>query len=122
MQPNASQDATVVRPKPPLKDENSASTQAMSRFDMPPRSITLAARMKNGIAISANLSMLPKSVWITMSSGRSLATRMATTELTSSTAKIGKLSASSTAASSVRISSIVVIYPGSVSFSAATAA
>ena len=104
--PNTSHDATVVRPRPPLKEENRDSTQAISRFDMPPRSMTLAAKMKNGIAMSANLSMLPNRVWITMSDGISLVAASATSELSSNTANIGKLNASSTTASRVRTRSM----------------
>ena len=48
---------TQVMAKPPCKPPTMDLAKLTSRFEIPPTSIRLPARMKNGIAPSANLSM-----------------------------------------------------------------
>ena len=71
---------------PPITD----ITQAMMRWEMPPMPINSPAKMKNGTAISANLSTLPNITWWTAVSGMSMKNRRMIAEVASRMMKIGK--------------------------------
>src|SRR5579885_204477 len=78
--------------KPPMIE----ATQRSSRLEMPPRDIRSPAKMKNGTASSAYLLRLLKMSWCTTASGRSKKQSRITSEVASSSKKIGKPSSRST--------------------------
>src|SRR5512137_2904992 len=63
MAPKNMQATTVAIASPPGRGPTRTLATAMIRRDMPPALITLAARMKNGMAIKANLSRPANRRW-----------------------------------------------------------
>ena len=60
---------TVVIPSPPSIGRTKAFPNLISLLDIPPCAIILPAKIKNGIAISGNLSMPENRRWITRTGG-----------------------------------------------------
>ena len=69
-------------------------TQATMRLEMPPRPIRSPAKMKNGTAISANLSTLPNMLMCTATGGTGANNSSTMAEVASRMTKIGNPSSS----------------------------
>ena len=70
MPPNSTEAAMLTRPRPPRMWPTMAPASATSLRAMSPRTISSPAKMKNGIAISANTETPEFSCWNTTTGGR----------------------------------------------------
>ena len=94
--PKISQETIVVIASPPRIHPTIDNTQSTSRRDNPPAPMTAAPKMKKGMAIRANLSMLPN-ICVAMSmTGVSVWAKMTMTAVATIRMNIGMLSISNT--------------------------
>src|SRR5690554_3516640 len=96
MAPKNMLDDTAVMPRPPVKRPTSRLAKLTMRWDSPPTLIRLPVRMKNGIAISENLSSPANRRSMTMASGTWLPVPMAVMTEPDRAMKIGAPRISST--------------------------
>ena len=108
---------TVVMPSPPSNGRTSAFANLISRLDIPPCAMILPAKMKNGIAISGNLSIPENNRWITRTGGVAVVVSRMTITGSSKTTKTGTPTRSRTTndpkkATCIRVSSSCALSGG----------
>ena len=109
--PNISQETIVVIANPPRTHPTIDNTQSTSRWDNPPSPMTAAPKMKKGMAIRANLSMLPN-ICVAMSmTGVSVWAKMTMAAVATIRTNIGMLRSSRITPRTQRVVNMIKLMP-----------